>query len=370
MATQSTVKNILLNTFKSAIEKGETKIPPFLLIGEAGIGKSQIVMQVAKELGITLRDRRLSQFPDSGDLVGIPVRSNSSGFETTVYARPFWLPSENEDYNILFLDEFNRAILEVRQAAFQLLTEWRINTHIVSPKTFLVMAINKDNEDNFVNTLDRATNSRMIHLPMSCSTEDWLKWAKDNIHPSVYKFIELNPELLYPTPSEDISKPYACPRTYEFVSKLLNLGLDVSSDFVSLLAGCLGEEIGLTFYSFLGSQTINYSGYQILDEYPLFKEDIENNYSNAKYEATNRSIKEVLTEFAEAEVSLTLEQNRNLVQYLCANPKELAYLCLKDILSDSTEGSCSYTLLEELIKYDETCGLWIRLLDNLKINRK
>lgn len=361
MASPSSVSNLLTTIFKNAIESGSTCVPPVLIIGDAGIGKSCVVKQVANKLGITLRDRRLSQFPDSGDLVGIPHLSDNKTME---HARPAWLPTEDEGYNILFLDEFNRALLDVRQAAFQLLTEWRINTHKISPKTFLVMAINRDDGENFVNPLDRATLSRMVHINMDVSTNDWIDWAKENnINKSIIKFIFRNERFLYPALPEDSSKPFACPRTWEFVSKLLDLGIKNTPIFKETIIGCLGLETGTSFCTFLskGSNDI-LTGYQVLDN----KMDLYqlSGYTPAMYEATNKDLKKVLMEFNEENMQLTEEQNKNLLLWLNRASKEITYVFIQDIMVSP----CAGFFLEETARWDSTRDIWGQLLQQLRVS--
>jgi MoxR-like ATPase len=58
---------------------------PLLLRGRHGIGKSQVVYQIAAERNLPVVERRASQMSE-GDLVGLPVISG----DTTSWNPPDW----------------------------------------------------------------------------------------------------------------------------------------------------------------------------------------------------------------------------------------------------------------------------------------
>ena len=86
-----------------------------LLEGPTGIGKSELVQQVALRLGIGIVTLDLSLL-EPPDLVGIPVVSGGR----TVYAAPSALPMDGS--GLLVLEELNRAERYVQQPALQLLS--------------------------------------------------------------------------------------------------------------------------------------------------------------------------------------------------------------------------------------------------------
>src|SRR5262245_49044249 len=82
---------------------------PLLLEGPTGIGKSEIVQQVARKLGVGVRVLDLSLL-EPPDLVGLPQidpGSGAPGDARTRYALPSILPRDGA--GILLLEELNRA---------------------------------------------------------------------------------------------------------------------------------------------------------------------------------------------------------------------------------------------------------------------
>ena len=110
---------ILDREFRSTREGHHT---PVMLWGPPGVGKSQMVAQIAARHGVAMTDIRLSQMEPS-DLRGIPFRSG----EHVEWAVPAMLPNVDRhgQDGILFLDEINAAPPSVSAAAYQLILDRR-----------------------------------------------------------------------------------------------------------------------------------------------------------------------------------------------------------------------------------------------------
>ena len=89
---------------------------PVLIRGKHGVGKSQVVYQIAESRGIPVIERRASQMTE-GDLLGLPDTADTqiNGRKATTWNAPDWLVTACEEPVMLFLDEVDRATLEVRQ---------------------------------------------------------------------------------------------------------------------------------------------------------------------------------------------------------------------------------------------------------------
>ena len=75
------------------MKQGEVPI----LVGHAGVGKTQIVKEIASKTGRKLITLVLSQM-EPGDLIGMPDRKG----DRTVWLKPEWFPEDGN--SILFLD--------------------------------------------------------------------------------------------------------------------------------------------------------------------------------------------------------------------------------------------------------------------------
>ena len=144
---------------------------PVLLEGASGIGKSEIVVQTARGLGVGLAVLDLSLI-EPPDLVGLPVIAEG----VTRYACPSALPREGA--GLLLLEELNRAERHVQQPALQLLTARRLHEYVLPEGWSVVAAINPEDGDYHVTALDPALRGRFLQLRVRSERAAWLAWAR------------------------------------------------------------------------------------------------------------------------------------------------------------------------------------------------
>ena len=142
---------------------------PVLLRGRHGIGKSQVVYQLAASMGLPVIERRASQMTE-GDLVGLPsIDGNRTSFNP-----PDWFKEACEEPSVLFLDEVDRATLEVRQGIFELTDSRKLNGHYLHEDTIVFAAINggEHGEQYQVNEMDPAELDRWSVWDIDPTVED------------------------------------------------------------------------------------------------------------------------------------------------------------------------------------------------------
>jgi len=191
---------------------------PVLLRGRHGIGKSQVVYQIAASLGLPVIERRASQMTE-GDLVGLPsIEGNRTTFNP-----PDWFKMACEEPAVLFLDEVDRATLEVRQGIFELTDSRKLNGHNLHPDTLIFAAINggEHGESYQVNEMDPAELDRWSVWDVEPTTEDWLAWGKDNVDGLIWDFINQNRGHLEHTADIEPNKRYPSRRSWKRLNDVL-----------------------------------------------------------------------------------------------------------------------------------------------------
>ena len=191
--------SIDFKTFNTVVPHVLAVKKPVLLRGRHGIGKSQVVYQVAEGLGLPVVERRASQMTE-GDLVGLP----SIDGDRTSFNPPDWFKTACEGAVVLFLDEVDRATVEVRQGIFELTDSRKLNGHRLHPETLIVAAVNggEHGAQYQVGEMDPAELDRWTVFDVEPTVEDWLDWAKENVNSLVWDFINNNRAcLLYTSPS-------------------------------------------------------------------------------------------------------------------------------------------------------------------------
>jgi hypothetical protein len=174
---------------------------PLLLEGPTGIGKSEIVQQVARKLGIGVRVLDLSLL-EPPDLVGLPqidLGSGAPGDARTRYALPSILPRDGA--GILLLEELNRAERYIQQPALQLLTARTLHEYELPPGWSCVAAINPETSDYQVTPLDPALRARFLHARVRADRAAWLAWAiGSGVHPAVLALAQTHERVFDDTP--------------------------------------------------------------------------------------------------------------------------------------------------------------------------
>jgi len=191
---------------------------PVLVRGRHGVGKSQVVYQTAESLGLPVVERRASQMTE-GDLLGLPdtAETTISGRKATTWNAPDWLVTACEQPVVLFLDEVDRATMEVRQGLFELTDSRKINGWHLHPETLILAAVNggEHGAQYQVGEMDPAELDRWTVFDVEPSTEDWLHWAKAEVDGILWDFINQNRQHLEHQGEFEPNKVYPSRRSWK-----------------------------------------------------------------------------------------------------------------------------------------------------------
>lgn len=219
----------------------------WMLHGRPGVGKSQIVQQLANRIGARLFDLRLTTI-EPQDLRGLPYYDHER--KRTVWYRPEDLPDSPEPPSILFLDELTAAAPTLQPTVYGLLQERRVGRHVLPTSVFIVAAGNTVDDGAIAYQMGTALSDRLIHLEVRANPKDWLeRYAVDRaIHPAVSAFLRARPDLLETTEAAiRRGETIACtPRAWERVSDILGAIPDPSVRNV-MIAGTIGETVAAEF---------------------------------------------------------------------------------------------------------------------------
>lgn len=208
---------------------------PTFLWGQPGVGKSQIVAQVAKSLGRSLIDIRAAQF-DPVDLRGIPT-INGNGL--THWSVPDMLPQAERDgaEGVLFLDELNSAPSSVMAACYQLILDRKLGEYTLPAGWDMVAAGNLESDRGVTNKMPTPLANRFAHFHVIPDVKDWVRWAiTAGIRPEIIAFIRFRPELLHAFDPKSGEKTFPTPRSWEFTSRTLEAAPPAEIEFAAYSA--------------------------------------------------------------------------------------------------------------------------------------
>jgi MoxR-like ATPase len=239
---------VLDREFLSTAEGHHT---PVMLWGPPGVGKSQMVGQVAVKHGAPVIDIRLSQMEPS-DLRGIPFRVE----DRVDWAVPAMLPNAERHgrRGILFLDEINSAPPAVSAAAYQLILDRRLGDYRVPDHWAIFAAGNRQGDRGVTYAMPAPLANRFSHFEVETHLDDWVAWAyASGIDERVIAFLRFRPELLFDFDPAHNPMAFPSPRSWEFAHR----GLRKFEDHPRLLQGalqaCVGPAAGIELHAFVNS---------------------------------------------------------------------------------------------------------------------
>ena len=232
---------------KSLLKAFKVKRPLFLW-GPPGIGKSELVENITRDLGGYMIDLRLGQMEPT-DIRGIPFYNKDSG--KMDWAPPVELPDDElaSQYPIvvLFLDELNSAAPSVQSAAYQLILNRRIGKYKLPDNVVMVAAGNRESDKGVTYRMPTPLANRFIHQEMKVDFASWQEWAVLNkIHKDVVGYLSFAKQDLYDFDAKSASRAFATPRSWSFVSELLDDECD-NDTLTNLIAGTVGEGLAVKF---------------------------------------------------------------------------------------------------------------------------
>lgn len=243
-------RTVTPNKAKKSIMRAFRKKRPVFLWGAPGIGKSDIVKQITNSFSNShLIDIRLSLWEPT-DIKGIPYFDANEG--KMVWGAPSELPdaamAAKYDTIVLFLDEMNSAAPSVQAAAYQLILNRKVGTYKLPDNVIIIAAGNRDADKGVTYRMPAPLANRFVHLELAVSFDDWFQWAVDNNqHTDVIGYLTFAKNDLYDFDPKSSSRSFATPRSWSFVSELIEDDDDDDSTTTDLVAGAVGEGLAVKF---------------------------------------------------------------------------------------------------------------------------
>ncbi len=219
---------------------------PVMLWGPPGIGKSETVMELGKELGREVIDVRLALW-DPTDLKGIPFYNPES--KSMEWAPPCELPQAGSAA-ILFLDELPSAVPSVQAAAYQLIHNRRVGTYRLPEGVDIVAAGNREGDRGVTYRMPKPLANRFLHLEMKDDFDSWLGWAlKRGIHRDVVGYLSYAKSDFMQFDPKSAERAFPTPRSWRFVSDFLNDPLlgEQEEVLTDLVMSAVGVGVGAKF---------------------------------------------------------------------------------------------------------------------------
>lgn len=190
----------------------------FLLLSPPGVGKSEMVMEAAAEVGLPCRSLLGTQIAPE-DVSGVPKIVG----ERSVFCPPRILLPEIPQTFCLFLDELPACAPDVQKAFYSLLLERRIGEHALPAGTWVVAAGNRQQDRALVRAMSSALVNRVTILNLRVDADEWQDWARRNgVRGDIRSYLSFMPDaLMREVPHEP--QPFSTPRAWAELSQALDM---------------------------------------------------------------------------------------------------------------------------------------------------
>jgi len=331
---------------------------PVLIRGRHGCGKSEMVYSIVDGLyynsltnevstdtngvKLTMVERRASQMTE-GDLVGLPsIMDNSTQFNP-----PDWFKLACDKPCGLFLDEIDRATIEVRQGIFELTDSRKLNGFHLHPGTRIFAAVNggKHAQQYQVGEMDPAELDRWSVFDVEPTVEDWLNWANGKVHSVVWDFINQNHVQLEHKDEFEPNKKYPSRRSWKRASDVLTKGKFLDSehnpDIIPISNAFVGFEAAVSFSDFVRNYKKQVSPDDILVRGRL---ELVKDFTLNEHIALIEKMKNLDS----LNKKITADECKNIGQYFVSLPSEAAMKLFKVLSESGPKENCVFFFKSEI----------------------
>jgi len=218
--------------------------------GPPGIGKTEIIFQMAKRLDYTaiivhLGTKTIEHFS------GLPMFADTSdGRRITVWSIPEIVNLCNTGKKtILFFDDIHLASEVVIKILFEALTDRSIHGVKLNDNVKIIAAMNKieSSMGSTITEIPEPVRNRYVKINVEPELDDWLEYAtKIDVDPLVVSFLNFDKTCFYDTPEHENAQ-FATPRSWVTLSEYITSGFEMNSE---LIFGAIGKKCGIKFMSY------------------------------------------------------------------------------------------------------------------------
>ena len=337
------VKRNIFNTFSCWKNGKDIEKQTFHIIGPAGIGKTQICLQLSEELTDELRKEKFlpenkkfetilikSPVLSRDDiLIPFPVVDNGNTKFKMLYSD--FIPLDPDSFGLFVIDEFARGDHNLQQLLWQIQNEYKIHLKDLPRGWFVISLDNPDDQEYSMDVLqDAAGLRRTLHIYTDVSAPAFLNYAiAKKFHPSIIDFIQIHNEFVYDFAAQKRGSVYANPASWERVSNILwgyeyNGGiLQNIMEIDSLISGLLNTNKTMMFMDYLKERK-DISPKDIFNVYEKVRKDIRGYIKESDNAKLGKIMASFITFLITSKPTFGKKEVENVARFLTDLPSDIS----------------------------------------------
>lgn len=212
-----------------------------LIAGQPGIGKSELLAQIAKKLGAKIVRYEMATM-DAVDVKGCPFPIGKA----TEFLPPkdFLDLTDQAEYTgpmVANFDDLGAADEAVFNALLGIMLQREVGQYKIRDNVILAATTNRAEDKAGARQITTALNNRFAHFTMECDAKQWVAWAQNNdIEPDIIAYIRACESELNTFDPKSGEYAFATPRSVAMASRVQKaIGLN-NGNLVTALASCCG----------------------------------------------------------------------------------------------------------------------------------
>jgi len=245
---ETTIQYTRIATALKILTLHEQLCAPIMLVSQPGIGKTELIKQIAKQTGrrILFWDNATSDPADFGVPFALRLEDGSL---VTEWALIQELMFDEDTPTIIFFDEYGKGSQMMMNATSEIFLNRRIKNHYLPRNTWVVAATNRKEDRSGDNPIPRHIYNRITTIGLAFHIDDWREWAiEHHVDPRLVAFSNFRPALM--CDFDPVREVNATPRQWTWVGQHLNHFTDASVR-LPIIGGRVGSSHAAEFEAFL-----------------------------------------------------------------------------------------------------------------------
>ncbi len=359
-----------------------------VLVGDAGLGKTQSIYQLGKELNKKVIPIHTAHFGLMGS--GVPTKVENGQFRI---ALPNIFPKEGEE-GILLFDEWNRGPKHALDMFFTMLEDGRQFDYVLPEGFIVVGTMNPSTAAYHVTQIENeaAMRRRIKFFYVIPSFKEWLDYAKTEefhafsrcapakgkaCHRSILGYFKGKPNAYYDYKARDAGKQFCTPAGIETISEdAYNAeaeGISFDDDYVlHRIGSSVGMSLATELVAYMANNAVILNASDILYSWKTAKKQVKK-----LLEVDNR---EVLSEVAGNTLKLLFAEVPDvetvagpLSEFYEMIPPDLATGVLQNMKTEAdavNQTQYLFSLMRKLQEHPAWVTLFTRIITNEKESEK